>query len=221
MSTQVYICHNVAEKKSFEVASLNLVPEMYYSTTYLISVNSVQELISKIGILETGLYIISFEKITSNNESSPEYTSFGEEDFTPLTSSTIIEYNSECSDEIINPLYNERRDTIVNPLYQQTKAFNDCTESTFNETSSIEEEDFTPLTSSTINEYNSECIDEIINPLYQQTEAFFDCTESTFNETSSIDEKDFTPSEYSDEIANPLFNGCIDKSVKPILQFLI
>ena len=160
MSTQVYICHNVAEKKSFEVVSLNLVPEMYYSTTYLISVNSVQELISKIGILETGLYIISFEKITSNNESSPEYTSFGEEDFTPLTSSTIIEYNSECSDEIINPLY-------------------------------------------------------------QQTEAFFDCTESTFNETSSIDEKDFTPSEYSDEIANPLFNGCIDKSVKPILQFLI
>ncbi|CAO1440729.1 unnamed protein product [Diamesa hyperborea] len=239
MSTQIYICHNVAENKSFEVTSLDLVPQMYYLNTYLIKIcfipnqlNFVQELISNIHKDNlwklTGLYVVDFERRTSEYESSKEYTIIKEEDFTPLTSSTIIifsedsydcyqlttddtssieeedltlltinsSYNSNCSGNIINPLHNNCSDIIDNPIFQQTEDFYDCT-LTFNDTSSIYEDDFTPITSSTINTYSfdssdniknplhNDCSDIIANPIFQKTEDFYDCTQSSFNDTST------------------------------------
>lgn len=173
MSTQVYNCQSVAEKENFD-----------FGTT------------------------------TLDNENYTDYTSTEEEEFTPLTSSSIIEYNTEYCDEIVNPLYNNK---IANPIFKLSEEFNDSTRLTFNETSSIEDEEFTPITSSTIVECNFEC-SNIINPLY------IDCSELNFNETSCIEE--FTPLtsssiiDCSNEIVNPLFNNCSYEIVNPLYQQL-
>lgn len=218
MSTQVYICHNVAEKKSFEVSSWDVVPEMYYLNTYLIKIhyipnqlNCVQELIKKIhddNLWQlTGLYVVDFDRTSSDNESSSEYTqseddssrlsfndtsSIEEDDFSPLASSTI---NSDCIGIIANPICNQSEDR------------NDCSQLTFNDTSCIDEDDFTPLASSTI---NFDCSDNINNPLYNDCSDIICnpiCNQSKDSNDSSFIEEDFTPitSSTINSIANPIF----------------
>ena len=146
-------------------------------------------------------------------------TSSFEEDFTPITSSTVNSYNSKCSDNITNPLHDNCSGIINNPIFQESEDFYDCTQMTFNDTSSIEDDDFSPITSSTINSYNfdcsdyitnplhSECGDNIANPIFQETEDFYDYSQLSFNDTSSIDEGDFTPltSSTIKSIEKPMF----------------